>query len=94
MGYYIQTSGTHGKADEIAKVHDGEVVPQPSSFKDIPSTDALICVVNNGYFEAAGFAFNEEEFLAFTRPDDPRPKKFVIISRKLAMELTGYERSK
>ena len=52
---------------------------------------AVIIVVNNGPFEAAGFAYNQGEFEAFTQADDHRPRQFVVMDRAKAKELTGYK---
>lgn len=38
----------------------------------------LVCVMDNGAFEAAGYAFNEREFQAFARPDG-RHKTWLIV---------------
>lgn len=52
MGYYVP-GPNHGKADHIVKNHGGQVVAKPAKFADIPADKALICVMNNGPFEAA-----------------------------------------
>jgi len=91
MGYYIQTSGTHGKAQEIAKKFNGQVVDELDAGMAMMDRDkAVIVVVDNGPFEAAAFAYNDEEFKEFTRLDDPRPRQYVIIDRQVAKEQTGY----
>jgi len=91
MGYYIQTSGTHGKAREIAEKFDGQVVDELAAGMAMMDKDkAVIVVVNNGPFEAAAFAYNDEEFKEFTRLNDPRPRKFVVMYRQTAKDLTGY----
>jgi hypothetical protein len=38
----------------------------------------LVCVVDNGMFGAAGYAYCSEEFKAFNNPEDFRPKKWFI----------------
>ena len=91
MGYYIQTKGTHGKAEEIAREHGGEIVDQlDAAMAMMDKSKAVICVVDNGPFEAAAFAFDDSEFKEFTRPEDPRSQKFVIIGREIAKMLSGY----
>lgn len=42
--------------------------------------DNLICVVDNGAFEAAGYAFDKREFECFAEPD-PRPKVWLTWDR-------------
>lgn len=93
MGYYIETDFTHGKAEAIAEKYDGIVYPTPPDYDAIDSRgDGIIVVINNGLFEAAGFAYDKQEFLAFTQPDDLRPKKFVIMDRATAEIASGYKR--
>ena len=92
MGYYIQTKDNHGKAEEIAREHGGKIVDELTAGMTMMDKDfAVIVVINNGPFEAAGFAFDDDEFKAFTALDDPRPRKFVILDRDTAKELTGYK---
>jgi hypothetical protein len=93
VGHYIQTPGAnHGKAAIIAYDHSGEILrDQPRSYAGIPEGKALIVVVDNGAFEAAGFCFNEEEFKAFTLPYDLRPKQYGLIDRAKAEKLSGYK---
>ncbi|MFW5804755.1 MAG: hypothetical protein ACOCWG_05950 [bacterium] len=87
MGFYID-GPTLGKVDFIKKKYDGEIVSRPNNFNDIPPNKALICVVNNGFFEAAGFCFDEFELKSFLSPSDERPKTWMLIDLGKAMELT------
>lgn len=36
----------------------------------------MICVMDNGYFAAAGYAYSEKEYQAFAKPDG-RPKTWL-----------------
>lgn len=93
MGFYIETgSFLKGKADIIARGLNGTILPQaPKSYNDIPADKALIVVVDNGVFEAAGFAYNEPEFKMMTDMSrDKRPRKYVLIDRSKAEDLTNY----
>lgn len=94
MGFYIQVPENKDKAKQIEVEYNGTIIPPPSSFSEIPLDKALIVVVDNEFFEAAGYAYNEQEFLEFTDPNDPRPKQFVLIDRLKAEQLSGYEREK
>lgn len=77
MGKYInQTSkggvGSSAASKRSALLDDGAVeIPQPKTFQ--PN---LVCVIDNGFFGAAGYCYNEGEFKAFTDPTDPRPKRW------------------
>jgi len=79
MGKYINqtTNGTvnasaKSKIDAIV-ADGGKVIPQPTSF--VPN---LVCVVDNGFFGAAAYAYSEREFKDFTLPSDNRPKVWII----------------
>ena len=87
MGYYIETPERSNKAEQIARIHDGEIIPQPLNFSKVPEGKALICVVDNRIFEAAAFCYNEAEFKVFSDPNDVRGRKWVIIQRDVACEL-------
>lgn len=88
MGYYI-SGPAKGKIQFIRSEYDGEFISPPESFKDIADDKALICIVDNGPFEAAGYCFDEREFEEFIRPDS-RPKQWMIMDKKKAEELTGF----
>lgn len=94
MGYYIQTASNSGKAREIAANHLGTIVPQPPTFGDIPADKGLVVVVHNAAFEAAGFAYDADEFAAFTDPSDRRHREFVLLDRDTAETLSGYRRGR
>lgn len=78
MGYYInhtqkRTLGTsfNEKCDGLIEAGAIEV-SQPTNFQE-----GIICVVNNGLFAAAGYAFSEDELNVFRHPDG-RPKRWFI----------------
>ena len=91
MGFYIEVPKNKDKAQQIVELYGGQIVLSPPSFEDITPNDAIICVVDNGIYEAAGFAFDQEELLRFSIPDG-RLRMWVIMDRKKACELTGYKR--
>ena len=90
MGYYIQTPTVKGKANYLIENHGAKPIVQPQKF-DVKKDKALIVIADNGPFEAAGFVFDEEEFLAFTEPGDPRRKNFLLMDLKKAKELSGFK---
>jgi len=91
MGWYIDTEVNKGKATYIEENYNGMIIPRPTSFDKVPDSKALICVVDNGFFEAAGYCFSEREFEVFTAPD-PRPKTWLLMDKEKAEELTGYNK--
>jgi hypothetical protein len=91
MGYYLQTPGNHNKAAELALMHGGEVVTQEKAAEAMNDpSKGVICVVDNGAFEAAAFAYSQSEFDVFTRPEEMRPRTFAVIDRRIAEMETGY----
>jgi hypothetical protein len=91
MGYYIQTGSSLDKAEYLVNKLGGKMIAKPSKFEDIPEDKALIVVVDNLVFEAAGLAYSKEEFDAFVLDErDDRLKWFILLDKKLAYEKAGY----
>jgi len=93
MGFYIETPKNKGKAEQICERHEEAfIIPQPISFSKVPVKMALICVVDNGPFEAAAYCYSEEEFKSWTDPrsQDIRPKKWVLMDKVKCEKLSGY----
>ena len=77
MGYYIETEAAKNKAKWLVE-HAGGVIVQQAT--PTPTHDSIpVVVVDNGPFEAAGIAYDQEELRAFTDPFDPRPKTIVMV---------------
>jgi hypothetical protein len=91
MGYYIQTDGVVGKAQYLVSKMGGTRTSCPASFDDIPAGKALIVIVDNGPFEAAGLIFSRAELTDFSEPDG-RFKEWVLLDRDVAHTAAGYHR--
>lgn len=81
MGRYIQTDAAKNKAEIICEQFNGELVSVERAeqlMSDLESV-AVVCVVDNGPFEAAAYCYSLDEFHAFSRPEDNRPKKWIAI---------------
>jgi hypothetical protein len=87
MGSYINTGTTKGKVKIICEKYGGEIIEKPFYFSDIPEDKALLCVVDNGPFEAAAYCYSESEFLAFSDPQDYRMRTWMTIDKKKAEEI-------
>lgn len=76
MGYHLNQdlNGKPLQARNKAKdlIASG-AIPTDSTFKP-----DLVCVVENGYFDAAAWCYNLEERNAFHNPDG-RPKTWLIV---------------
>jgi hypothetical protein len=85
MGYYINVTSTgkelgRNKVQDL--INDGAIIVSGNEF--VPN---LICVVNNGLFEAAGYAYSEREYEAFKEPDG---RKRTWLVHPQAATLAGY----
>lgn len=94
MGYYIETPNRLNKANYICDKYKGQVISQTEAEKLIGSEEfVVICVVDNGIFEAAGYCYCEKEFKYFTHPSDTRRKIWLKLKDvKQAKIDCGYEK--
>lgn len=93
MGYYIETPVLHGKAAWLADAYDAELLAGPPvDLSELPEGKALVCVADNGIFEAAGYAFSDAELDAFDEPADTRPKQWLVMDKPTVEKLSGFTR--
>ncbi len=93
MGYYIDTdtmTSATGKAAVLVAQHGASLVGKPLSLDDLPDEKALVCVVENGFFDAAAFIFSNSELEEFSNPTDYRPKTWLTMDKDMVHKLTGY----
>lgn len=85
MGMYINKLPTGeslpatGKAKKLLSIEGAEEIKEPVEW-----SEDIVCVANNGFFEAAAYAFNENEMIYFARPDG-RPKTWLKVPGALAL---------
>lgn len=92
MGYYIQTPTNKNKADFIVDNYGARIVNEIPKWSD---DEAIICVIDNGPFEAAGYAYSPQELEEFASADlrDPqRVRTWLKMDKTLAKKLSGYSR--
>lgn len=87
MGYYVNQDSNGQEAPPLGKVNflerDGAmVIPEPVEWKE-----GIVCVVDNGPFEAAAYAYSESEMNEFKAPDG-RPKTWLFYPA--AKNISGY----
>lgn len=93
MGYYIETGSNRGKAKFIADNHGGQIIRFDDARRMMnDGSHDIIVVMDNGPFEAAGFAYDMEEFKAFTDPNDFRPRQFVALPKGVGRSLSNCNR--
>jgi hypothetical protein len=93
MGYYIETAQPKNKAAAIRQdLNAIEITVDEAEFFIKEQMGAVICVVNNGPFEAAAYCYNLDEFRAFNYDDDDRPKTWLLVEDvEKVHEVTGYK---
>lgn len=85
MGKYLNTLPTgnlpaKGKALELLKLDGVEIIDRPpTDLAAIPPKTALVCVVANGFFDAAAFIYDQRELTDFSDPYDKRPKTWLLV---------------
>lgn len=84
MGYYIEVPQNKQKARQMVDLHNAKIALHKEHNFDGP--DALLCVVENGPFDAIAVAYDKEEMESFDH-DDGRPKTWLTIPKAKAMEL-------
>jgi len=82
MGYYVNSKDGKEKwlRDHNVGVQHG--TPRLPKDKDL----ALVVLVDNMAFTAAGIVFSQAELKAFTLPNDTRPKKTFYVPKKDLVE--------
>ena len=93
MGRYIQ-GPSKGKVMFIVSEYDGKVwapdpmhPTRPPLWGDKPQDMEWVIVLDNGPFEAAGWAFDRREFEDFLYPEDNRPKRCLLVPTACIKEL-------
>ena len=91
MGYYIQVPKNQSKTQQLVELYGAVEVPKPTSLANIPADKALVCVVSNDFFDAAAYAYSEQELREFSHPSDHRPKHWVLMNKVLVERLSGFQ---
>ena len=90
MGKYVNVNlkgnplMARGKATQLVQ-SGAERIEEPSKFDQHPGK-AVLCVVENGPFDAAAFAYNQSELEEFKRPDG-RAKSWLTVDESVIESL-------
>jgi len=89
--YYINTGSNTGKAKWLVEKAQAEVISKDEAQIIVEDSidHGVICVIDNGMFEAAGYAFSPSEFQAFAR-NDGRMKTWLKMPAAMAKKLSGF----
>lgn len=94
MGYYLQAppEQTHNKADFLCNEYEGIIITFEEAKALINNPEiAIVCVVDNGLFEAAAYCYSYKEFEDFSRAEDQRPKVWLLFNNADKIrEVAGY----
>lgn len=94
MGYYVNVDSKGKELPQKGKfqalIEDGgtEVKTSMGGGATGGFQENLICVADNGTFEAAGYCFSEGEYRVFADPNDMRLKKWLTHPK--AKELSNF----
>ena len=77
MGIYLEPPVSTSKAQWLIDNLGATKLDGPN--EEIGENDILICVVENGLFDAAGVMFNDQERDDFNIADDPRPRTWLSM---------------
>lgn len=95
MGFYLEVPTHRQKAKYLIEHHQAkrlEFAP-PTLQNHVSKDETLVCVVENGLFDAIGICYSERELQDFGYPDG-RPKHWLILpvaeSVKLSPHLKEY----
>lgn len=93
MGYYIETKLPIQKAQQLVLEYDAQPLAGcPLDFNTVPEDKALICVVENGIFDAAALIYSAREMDEFSVNDTSgRYRTWLLMDKALAHELAGYK---
>ncbi len=86
MGIYINPK-RQSKEDWLQHNCDTKEFETPS-YGDLKEGNLFVCLIDNGLFNAAGIAFNKNEFEAFAVTDRYRRKVWYQCSKDRLVEVT------
>jgi hypothetical protein len=90
MGYYIEVPLNLNKAGQLRDLHGAKFCAPPNNLSEVPDNKILICVVQNGLYDAAGICFDQREYEDFRRPEDKRRKDWMLMERAKVIELCPH----
>ena len=87
MGYYINKTSNGKILEAQGKIRD--LLEDGAKIVKAEFQPNLICIVDNGLFQAAGYCYSNEEFEVFNNRIDNRSKTCLFHPK--AAELSGYK---
>ena len=92
MGLYIEPKGDKLEWCE----QNGELLTESMGYSnidynEIPESDVIVCLVDNGMFYAGAIAIDEREFNMFNEPDERNKFWFSIDKEKVKSVSLKYK---
>lgn len=87
MGYYLNYNSKGNPLPARQKAN--ALIEDGAKITSAAFQDNLVCVVDNGLFDAACYCYSQREFDEFNSPSDHRQKTWLI--HPSAKELSGYQ---
>lgn len=89
MGFYIETDRPIDKARTILSNPEAKALQLgslPTYVTDCLPGKVLVCVVENGPFDAAGIIFSQRELDHFWNDESGRPRTWLYVDREWAIK--------
>jgi predicted S18 family serine protease len=64
VGYYLEVSEDKNKSDQLKRLYGAKEIEPVKSLNEVPEGKALVVVVENEHFDAAGYIYNKNELEA------------------------------
>jgi len=87
MGYYINKINGEVLGATFKEKCQGLLDNGATQTTDSEFQENMVCVLDNGMFAGAGYAFSEKEFDIFRMPDTRRKKWFIVPNADI---LSGF----
>lgn len=94
MGYYINPPDgrTRQKGEWLVDTYGAKEVSVDHAYDivTIGGDKGIVCVVDNGMFEAAAYCYDRNEYMVFADWRDMRPKRWYCMDREIIEKLSNY----
>lgn len=90
MGFYIEVPNPRDKAQQLKQLYGAQVILEPKYVNEVANGNGkvVVCVVENGPFDAAAIIYNQKELLAFAPTmNDRRKRTYLLLDKNKAIEL-------
>lgn len=87
MGFYLEVQENQNKAGQLIKLGAVNIGLPPKRLADIPKGKILVCVVQNGLFDAAGICYSEAELEEFKETRTGRRRTWLTMDAQKVAEL-------